>query len=230
MSLYSDKKPDYYSICREDLIRLIPAKSATNRVLEIGAGAGATLARIKELGYGGETVGVDLVDLSQSSRPGIDSFYVVDIEDETFSLEQEYYDVILCGDVIEHLRDPWRAMRRLAALLKPGGVLIASIPNLREKSLLKKIVLGGDFSYTDCGTLDRSHLRFFCKRNMLELLEGSGLKVARVATDLDSKKLTHPRVWQNRMTFGIFEEFFVTQYYFVAEKKGTKETEETQGT
>jgi len=218
LNLYQDKTSGYYSICREDLIQLIPDKNSANRVLEIGAGAGQTLARIKELGYAGETVGVDVVDLSQSSRPGIDRFYVADIEDETFALDGQYFDVILCGDVIEHLRDPWRAMKRLSTFLKSGGVLIASIPNLREKNLLKKIVLGGDFSYADCGTLDRSHLRFFCKRNMIELLEGSGLRVARVASDLDPKKLTHPRVWQNKITFGLFEEFFVTQYYFVAEK------------
>ena len=218
MSLYSDKKPGYYAICRDDLVRLIPNGNAGSRVLEIGAGAGLTLARIKELGYAGETVGVDLVDLSQASRPGIDRFYLADIEDETFALETEYFDVILCGDVIEHLRDPWRVMKRLSDWLKGGGVLIASIPNLREKSLLKKIVLRGDFSYIDCGTLDRSHLRFFCKRNMLELLEGAGLKVVRVASDLDPKKPTHPRVWQNKVTFGVFEEFFVTQYYFVAQK------------
>jgi 2-polyprenyl-3-methyl-5-hydroxy-6-metoxy-1,4-benzoquinol methylase len=218
LSLYEDKKLDYFSICREDLISLIPNKTATNRVLEIGAGAGLTLRRIKELGYAQETVGVDVADLPQVSRSNADRFYVSDIEDETFSLGAGYFDVILCGDVIEHLRDPWRAVARVVTWLRPAGVLIASIPNLREKSILKRIALRGDFTYEDRGTLDRSHLRFFCRRNMIELFERSGLKVVRVATDLDPKKLTHPRVWQNKLTFGLLEEFFVTQYLFVAEK------------
>ena len=111
--LYDDKSVDYFSYCRTDLLKLIPRNSC-NKVLEIGAGCGDTLLQAKESGLADYIVGVDLiqVDNSNQSHPGMDRFIVGNIESMKLDLEDSFFDVILCGDILEHLVDPWQCLVR----------------------------------------------------------------------------------------------------------------------
>ncbi|NBY29405.1 MAG: class I SAM-dependent methyltransferase, partial [Sphingobacteriia bacterium] len=77
--------------------------------------------------------------------------------------------MLLCPDILEHLVDPWRTLRQWSTYLKPGGRLLISIPNIREISVMWKIWGLGDFGYTEDGILDKTHLRFFARRNAAEI-------------------------------------------------------------
>ena len=83
------------------------------------------------------------------------------------------YDALVFGDTLEHLADPTPVLRRLRAVLAPGGVLVASIPNVANWAIRLQL-LAGRFRYTDRGILDRSHLRFYTEASVRALLRDAG--------------------------------------------------------
>ena len=122
----------------------------------------------------------------------IDRFFKLDIEKELPDIAESSIDLLLCLDVLEHLVNPWEAMRRLDRLLKPGGTLIVSLPNLRNYHIIAALAFRGQFTYTDSGTLDRTHLRFFTRSSAIELTATAGARVtAVVGTETDR--------WQKRL-------------------------------
>jgi 2-polyprenyl-3-methyl-5-hydroxy-6-metoxy-1,4-benzoquinol methylase len=86
------------------------------------------------------------------------------------------YDAIVCNDVLEHMVDPWGAVAELRLHLNPGGVVVASIPNMRYWPVLRGL-LAGRWDYADEGVLDRTHLRWFTKASMRELFTDAGFEI-----------------------------------------------------
>ena len=99
---------------------------------------------------------------------------VGDVETMELPLEPGSFDVVLCGDVVEHLRDPVAALARLRPLLKPGGRVVLSTPNIANWAI-RLSLLGGRWRYTDRGILDRSHTHLFTRATLREALEQAGL-------------------------------------------------------
>jgi SAM-dependent methyltransferase len=87
------------------------------------------------------------------------------------------YDTILCMDILEHLRDPWRALRVLREGLTPDGRMIVTLPNVANWWIRFRL-LRGRWNYDDIGIMDRTHLRFFTVRTARELLASAGLSIS----------------------------------------------------
>jgi 2-polyprenyl-3-methyl-5-hydroxy-6-metoxy-1,4-benzoquinol methylase len=85
------------------------------------------------------------------------------------------YDVLLFGDTLEHITDPVAVLRRLRAVLADDGSLVVSIPNFANWAVRAQ-VLAGRFRYTDRGILDRTHVRFYTERTLLEMLAAAGFR------------------------------------------------------
>lgn len=222
MRYYEDKADVYYNNVREDLISLM-SKNTDQRVLEIGAGGGDTLVSIKERKLAKEVVGVDLFRLENTNQnnPLIDKFLIIDIEKNDLQLEEDYFDTVICGDVLEHLVDPWLVVKRLANYLKPGGLFIISVPNIRNHASLFKIFAQGTFDYDPAGgILDKTHLRFFCRKNVSHLMDTPKLQVQKVIPIHDHPKYKFSRKAMifNTLTGRIFEEFLVSQYLCVGKR------------
>lgn len=217
--MQTSKQEYYYQTVRYDLLNLIPSKNG-NRILEIGAAGGNTLIAAKQMGLASEVCGIELVKIKNSNQNHhlIDRFFTGDIEQTVFDIEKEYFDVILAGEVLEHLRDPWVVVAAYSQYLKKGGVFIASIPTIRSFTALKDIIFYGDFRYQHSGIFDRTHLRFFCRKNIIGLFEENGLKVVKVISNIDMFKPWAKKRILNALTFGIFEEFIVKKYDIVAQK------------
>ncbi|WP_016871900.1 methyltransferase domain-containing protein [Fischerella thermalis] len=88
-------------------------------------------------------------------------------------LAETKFDIAVFGDVLEHLRNPWRVLEETRELLQPGGYVIASIPNIAHGAI-RLALLQGKFEYTELGILDNTHLRFFTRQTVTELFERSG--------------------------------------------------------
>jgi 2-polyprenyl-3-methyl-5-hydroxy-6-metoxy-1,4-benzoquinol methylase len=219
MDIYSTKETAYFSHSRNDLISLIPSNSS-NKILELGAGGGDTLVSIKKLNLASEVVGIELFKMEKTNQnnPLIDNFYVGNVETLQLNLQPNYFDVIICGDVLEHLLDPWAVVAKYGASLKVGGVIIASIPNIREITTFKKIYLRGDFKYEQEGTFDRTHLRFFCKKNMIDLLQPKGFQVINIKTSFDFYQKNTKRYYFNKLTFGVFKGLLANNFIMVSKK------------
>ena len=117
--------------------------------------------------------------------------------------------MILCLDVLEHLVDPWMTVRKLHAFMKPGGVMITSLPNVRNLKVIVPLILFGDWKYTKEGLLDKTHLRFFTRKTAVELMECSGLKVDKVPTFFQHGSKA---AIANTLTFSLFKNFLQFQY------------------
>jgi 2-polyprenyl-3-methyl-5-hydroxy-6-metoxy-1,4-benzoquinol methylase len=207
--MYTEKPENYFSRIRNDIIELIQCSNCN--ILEIGCGEGNTLVELKKQGKAKFVAGIDIVDLNQSSK--LDKFILADVENDNIDLPEEYFDIIICADVLEHLKDPWNVLRKIKKFLKPNGILLASIPNIREIKTLIDIAIKGDFKYVDAGILDKTHLRFFCKKNTIELFESTGYKIEKITFNLSPK-----RKFLLKLSLGLLEEFLVVQYLVLCKK------------
>ena len=93
------------------------------------------------------------------------------------SLGNATFDCILLADVLEHLVDPWTILRRLTDHLEPQGLVVTSLPNVRHYTTLLSLLVGKRWPYRDRGIHDRTHLRFFAQRNVVELFQSAGLTI-----------------------------------------------------
>jgi 2-polyprenyl-3-methyl-5-hydroxy-6-metoxy-1,4-benzoquinol methylase len=160
-----------HEILRRRILALPPGR----RLLEIGAAGGHLGRAVRE--RCARLAGVDPAPATAEARRGYDEWRT------TGALESgdwnEPFDVAVCADVLEHFADPSRLLRRLRSWLVPGGLLLASIPNVANVTM--RLSLGaGRFDYTERGILDRTHLRFFTRRTARALLEESGFRVREV--------------------------------------------------
>lgn len=215
---YEEKNREYYSNVRLDLISLINRNENELKVLEIGAAYGETLFYLKNNKIATEVVGVDLFeDLNNKENyKKIDRFIFGNIEQIDLSDYYSYFDIILLPDVLEHLVEPKLVLKKIKKYLKTDGEIIVSMPNIRHYSALNKIFFKGDFRYEESGIFDYTHMRFYCRKNIKELLETSGYKVIKQQSSIKNYSGKSVTKIINMITFSLFEEFFSYQYFFVA--------------
>jgi hypothetical protein len=91
----------------------------------------------------------------------------------------EAVDVVVCADVLEHVRQPEVLLERLAPMLTSGGAVLASIPNFGHWYPRLRTLVGA-FDYDRRGILDRTHVRFFTRRSFERMARGAGYEVIRV--------------------------------------------------
>lgn len=179
-----DVRAGYNDVVREDCIDLVTVKP--KRVLDFGGGNGATCAAVKARFLADECLVIDVVDQEQTTAIGLDRYFQGDILDDEFYAEfrREHggFDLILALDVLEHIYDPWEALKRLKGLLNPGGEILVSLPNASHWSVSFDLFWRDRFQYDDAGLLDRTHIRFFGQQGALELVAQAGLKLVRVDT------------------------------------------------
>jgi 2-polyprenyl-3-methyl-5-hydroxy-6-metoxy-1,4-benzoquinol methylase len=200
--------PGYYANERTDVIALLPRP--VRRVLDVGCGAGGTARGLRAAGAS-EIVGIEVVaSAAESARTLLDVVHVAPVEEALDELEGPF-DTVLCLDVLEHLVDPGEVLARLRALAAPAATLQVSVPNARHFSLVLDLVLRGTFGYTDWGHRDRTHLRWFTRRDLIELVTRAGWDVVRTSVPpLGRSALLH------RITRGWSSEFLVGQVYLTA--------------
>ncbi len=173
----SEFNPSYIGP-RSDVERLIPRGAQS--VLDVGCSVGSLGATIKAR-TGAHVVGIEASEaMGAQAEKVLDRVFVGDAAAviDGPALEGMTFDAIIFADVLEHLADPWTVLRRSVRLLGPSGCVIASIPNIRHMSSIYNLAIRGYWPYRDRGIHDRTHLRFFTRRNIVELFQGAGLEVA----------------------------------------------------
>ena len=174
----------YYHFRRPELVALVPPEATS--VLDVGCGAGRMGEALKRR-QRCRVVGVEQCgEAAQEARERLDEVLVGDIEDPQLNLGALAFDCIVCGDVLEHLRDPQQVLQRLTGLLSAEGTLIASLPNVRNCQVLRDLA-AGFWTYEPAGILDATHLRFFTLGEVLRLFAASGLEVQQVRPVFDEQ-------------------------------------------
>lgn len=170
----SNKPRSYYQGDRPEMIQYVPRNS--KRILDVGCSEG---------GFGGllqnknrEVWGIE--PHTQAAMVAESRLHRVlngTIESELTALPDDYFDLIVFNDVLEHLVEPGMVLKNVMKKLNKDGALLASIPNLRFARILHGLLFEKDFKYTEFGILDYTHLRFFTKNSMVRLFEESGYEI-----------------------------------------------------
>ncbi len=158
--------------------QLILLTGKNKRVLEAGPATGCVTRVLKERGC--SVTGIEIDEQAAAvAEPFCTRMIVGDVEkmDLSATFGEERFDVVTFGDVLEHLVNPDRVLEDTRHILAPGGYVVASIPNVAHASL-RLALLGGDFSYTDLGLLDRTHLRFYTRETLDELFRNAGYAIS----------------------------------------------------
>lgn len=176
--------PEYFQGQRSDVVNLVPKECS--RILDVGCGYGGLGRNLRARGML-QVFGVEINSEARTQLEGIyDDFWIGDVEQVNLPAEIETFDCVVFADVLEHLRDPWGTLERYIQWLKPGGCVVASIPNVRNIALLYNLLLRGRWRYEDSGLLDRTHLRFFTRKEIHDLFANAGLEIELVRENRES--------------------------------------------
>lgn len=153
------------------LLRRVPGGAS---VLELGPGPGAMTQVLRARGHAVTVVENDPAALQALQLLGVQAVEE-DLDDLAWldALQEQGFDAILACDVLEHLRQPEQILKALSGLLQPMGCLVISLPNIAYAGVAAAL-RAGVFDYADKGLLDRTHLRFFTRRSIEQLLMDCG--------------------------------------------------------
>lgn len=155
---------------------------SNQRCLELGIASGRLASELRKQGCGVIGLDIDERGLRDARKQG---FPVILGDVTALPLGGHLkFDVVVLGDVIEHLSDPWSALRHLRPYLADHQHLtrlIVSVPNIAYWRV-RLHLMSGRFEYTERGILDRTHLRFFTRDTLLNLLGSTGYRPLRVVS------------------------------------------------
>jgi 2-polyprenyl-3-methyl-5-hydroxy-6-metoxy-1,4-benzoquinol methylase len=146
------------------------------RLLDVGAADGLLSRQLMACGWRVTAIEGDPA-LAQVGARYCERMITLNLDRE-IPVGEGPFDVIVYGDVLEHLVDPLRVLVELDRGLGPGGFVIISVPNIAHL-WIRLLLLVGRFDYLDRGILDHSHLRFFTERSMRAMLADAGLSIER---------------------------------------------------
>lgn len=208
---YDGKPASYFSDARQDIVTLLQT-GAESAIIELGCGSGGTGRAVMAAGKAGRYVGIELSQTA--AKVAAESFAEVlvgDVDALDLSHLQGAFDALIISEVLEHLVDPWTALERLVACLKPGGVVFASSPNVAQFGVIKGLIMGR-FDYKEMGVMDRTHLRWFTPNSYRTMFEAAGVEVE----DLRPIRAFGGKARVvNALTRGRFQHLFMTQIMIV---------------
>ncbi|MGL4395512.1 MAG: class I SAM-dependent methyltransferase [Hyphomicrobium sp.] len=214
-TFYSGKPATYFAGARADFVALLP-RDPNAAILEIGCGSGETGALALEAGRCARYVGVELFEAAASrARTRLSDVITGNVETMTFPWQPASFDALILSEVLEHLVEPGRVVADLARFVRPGGMVLASSPNVAHWRVVRELVCGR-FNLADQGVFDRTHMRWFTPATYAAMFEAAGFTV----TDLRPVTPFSPRTQLiSKMTGGRLDHLFMTQIAIMARRR-----------
>lgn len=159
---------------RMNIARLVPP--AATRLVDIGCntgGFGEALKSLRNVEVWGVEPDAGAAELASKVLDKV----LTEPFTATTAVPDGAFDVVVFNDVLEHLVDPWGALHLAKKKLRPGGCVLASLPNFLHKENLQHLLIDRDFQYLETGIRDRTHLRFFTARSAKRLFDDCGYEV-----------------------------------------------------
>ena len=154
---------------------LVPPQS---RVLDVGCGTGALSVVLRDVCHA-TVFGVepDPDRAARTAERGIEVHAGVLTSELRRSVGE--FDIAIYADVLEHLSDPLHELHTVKPFVKPGGLVIVSVPNVAHWSV-RLDLLCGRFRYAEYGIMDATHLRWFTEETIRQLMAQAGIDVVGV--------------------------------------------------
>ena len=163
-----------------DLIDVLPINA--NRVVDVGCGLGVIAKEFHIRANPNYYLGIEIVPKNAEIVKQYCSECIVgnieEFNNETWS-QLSNYDLWVFGDVLEHLYDPWSVLKKVRSILPEDGQIACCIPNAQHWSMQARLSIG-DWRYADTGLLDRTHIRFFTRQTIVELMRDAGFEITEI--------------------------------------------------
>ena len=173
----------YFSSVRPEVAAMVPL--GADKVLDVGCGFGGLAPLLRQRRVN-KIYGIEINPAASEQLKGIyDQSWIGSVESIDLSQEGILFDCIIFADVLEHLIDPWVTLKKYAQYLSNDGIIVASIPNIRNLGLIYRLLFDGLWTYADSGLLDRTHLRFFTRIEIENLFIEAGLQIEEIKTNRD---------------------------------------------
>lgn len=205
---------EYYAAERPELLAFLRPYGAFGAALDIGCAAGMLGAGLLRGGIVGACDGIELnAEAAQLAQSRLRKVWNGSIESLADEIPWQHYDLVILADVLEHLADPWAALRLLQARTAPGCKLMLSVPNVRHYKVSLPLLFKGEFRYEDAGIMDRTHLHFFTRDSLEETVRDCGWRIRALGSHMKGRY----RRWY--MPTRLLEPFVAVQTMLLAEKK-----------
>jgi methionine biosynthesis protein MetW len=225
------KTGDYYRQERREVEALIPQNIM--RVLDVGCGEGIFGKRLLERGVR-EVAGIEVnADACINAGKNLSRLVSGNIEEIELDFDEGHFDCVVLADVLEHLKDPLSVLKKLKKYVSDSGVIVASIPNIGYWGTINMLI-EGHWKYEDYGILDKTHLRFFTRKEIEKLFADAGFQITYISANIDQRyysldntssgELSFGRVSLKDLTSDDIKDLFVVQYLIRAVKKLTSDT------
>ncbi|MEI6631531.1 MAG: class I SAM-dependent methyltransferase [bacterium] len=183
-SMRYSKDQDYLIGDSGKRIRILLDLIGTNKtVLDLGCGDGLVAGQI--LKNGNEVAGIEVSEfaIKKAKEKGI-KVYDCDLNFDWSNLIKEKFDVVLCGEIIEHIFDTDKLLRNIYSVLKEGGVLILSTPNLAALGRRIFLLFGiNPLTEVTARKYDSGHIRYFTLGSLKKLLKENGFMLKEFKSD-----------------------------------------------
>lgn len=203
MEYYNQKEAFYYAQERREMAYYFPQELKNNnevKVLDVGCSQGHFGSFLKTT-FGWKVYGIELHEPSYNeAKRRLDIVSKIPLSKESFGGEK--FDVITFNDVLEHIEYPWTTLENCKTLLKKDGFIIASIPNLQNYVTLKDLFVYGEFEYKESGIMDKTHLRFFTKKSIINMFETCGYRILVIKGEYPIMPYSRVLRFLNFLSFG----------------------------
>jgi 2-polyprenyl-3-methyl-5-hydroxy-6-metoxy-1,4-benzoquinol methylase len=212
---YAVKPASYFSNARADFVDRLP-KDPTAQILEVGCGNGATGALALSEGCCGRYVGVELFEkVATEARDVLSDVITGNVETLEFDWQPATFDALIMSEVLEHLVEPGDTLKKLSRFIRPGGLLLASSPNISHWRVIRELIFGR-FNLADQGVFDRTHLRWFTPDTFAGMADAAGFDIEEIGPVTAFAPRTE---LISRLTGGHFDHLFMTQIAMIAKKR-----------
>jgi methionine biosynthesis protein MetW len=211
--LYVSKETNYFSLERQMFKDAILENNLN--ILDIGCGTGILGAYFKK----NQNCNVTGIEINQNAfeaaKLNLDNVIKGNIETLELPFNENFFDVIIMGDVLEHLVNPITTLLKIKPLLKKDGRILITVPNVRNWNVLIKLLFQDSWEYADWGILDYTHMRFFTLKSTNSILKKNNIKIERAERIIQKPSKSYVF---NTLTCGIFEGFLASHIFLTLKK------------
>lgn len=200
------------------------------RVLELGCSSGY-LSKFLQEDLGCHVVGVDIDShVLQQAAAYCKQTIVADLDSDDWlaEIKGQQFDVVLCADVLEHLKKPAAMLASLKPFLHTDSLLLTSVPNVAHASIRLEL-LQGHFDYESLGLLDDTHLHFYTRDGLISMLMQAGYvccdinySVLDLADEAIDQHLSNAGLKSTEAARKLLHEPDAVAYQFIIEARPTK--------
>lgn len=215
--IMSDRSPETlraYTGLRRDIISLI-GEGNVNKVLDVGCSSGVLLEFLRRERGASYTCGIEVDEaFAQIARSRAHEVIVQDLDSfRRQDLSCFDFDLVIFGDVLEHVKDPLRVLNEIMGASKKDADVVISLPNIQHVTAIVNL-LAGRWPQRERGLFDKTHLRFFTWKSIEDLADSAGLEIMAVKRNV--RFVDHPDRRINRMAamlaFGPWRDYLTYQF------------------